>query len=364
MERIIDCDVHPHGNGIEDFLPYVQGEAWRKRFSAKEFSLTGRATERYSHPGSGPLRADTVPPGGGLAASDPAWVVKDFLEPYDVEAALLLSIQGAAVAAWTDPVAAAVFSTAANDYFIEKWVEFDPRYKLAITVGPHNPETAADEIRARTDTEGVVAVFLPLLGILMGNRHYYPIYEAAQECGMPVVIHPTGAEGCYIGSPPLAGGVPRSYAERHALLPQVGQANIVSLVFEGVFERFRELKVVLVEFGWSWAVPLLWRMDREWANFRYDTPWLTVPPSEYVRERIRFATQPMDEPDDRGDLLSLLKMMNAEQTLLFSSDYPHYDTDNPSVIISRLPSEMRAAIARENALATFAGRLEIARATA
>jgi predicted TIM-barrel fold metal-dependent hydrolase len=291
-------------------------------------------------------------------------VVKDFLEPFDVEAALLLSIQGAAVAAWTDPVAAAVFTTAANDYFIENWVEFDPRYKLGMTVAPHDPDAAAAEIRARRDVSGVIAVFMPLLGILMGNRHYYPIYQAAQECGMPIVVHPSGAEGCYIGSPPLAGGVPRSYAERHALLPQIGQSNLVSLVFEGVFERYPELKVVFVEFGWSWAVPLLWRMDKEWRNFRYDTPWLTVPPSEYARRRIRFATQPMDEPEEREDLWTLLRMMNAEQMLLFSSDYPHYDTDNPSVIISRLPSEMRRPIARDNALATFGGRLEIAGATA
>jgi hypothetical protein len=40
-------------------------------------------------------------------------------------------------------------------------------------VAAHDPQEAANEIRRIGGEEGVVAVFVPLLNILMGNRHYY-----------------------------------------------------------------------------------------------------------------------------------------------------------------------------------------------
>jgi predicted TIM-barrel fold metal-dependent hydrolase len=137
------------------------------------------------------------------------------------------------------------------------------------------------------------------------------------------------------------------------MLPQIGQSNVVSLVFEGVFERFPDLKVAFVEYGFSWLLPLLWRMDREWKNFRYDTPWVKRPPAEYVREHLRFATQPMDEPDKVEDLWKLLELLGGEELLMFSSDYPHYDNDNPRVTLAKLPEGTRERVAGENAFAFF-----------
>ena len=47
---------------------------------------------------------------------------------------LLLSVQGAAVNAWTDPPAAQAFASATNNLFYEEWTKFDPRFKLAVTL--------------------------------------------------------------------------------------------------------------------------------------------------------------------------------------------------------------------------------------
>lgn len=352
---IIDCDVHPHINSFDDLKPYLS-RAWQQRFADQGLQLNARLGGRYPHP-TGALRKDATPPGGGLPASDPQYTAGDLLDPNDVELALLQPIQAAAIGVWTDPPRADAFAAACNAYFVERWCAVDDRYGLCVTASPLDPQASAREIRRWADERGVVAVQLPLIGILMGNRHYDPIYDAAQETGMPVVVHPTGAEGAFVGMPTVGGGLPRTYAERHALLPHVGQANLASLVFEGTFDRFPRLRVVFVEFGFSWLATFLWRLDKEWRNFRADVPWVKRPPSEVVREYVRFTTQPIDEPRNHRDLWTVLELLYADEVLMFSSDYPHYDNDNPlKVTKTLLPRELRQSVTYDTAKELFGAR--------
>jgi hypothetical protein len=45
-----------------------------------------------------------------------------------------------------------------------------------------------------------------------------------------------------------------------------------------------------------------------------------------------YSSQPMEMPEDKSILEATFKMINAETQLLWSSDYPHWDFDLPSVI--------------------------------
>src|SRR5438445_9049471 len=98
----------------------------------------------------------------------------------------------------------------------------------------------------------MVQVHLSLMNVLMGERHYYPIYEAAERHGLPIAIHPNGTDGIYAKGGTMAGGTPTYYIEWHTALTQVFQANILSLLCHGVFERFPGLKVVVTEGGFAW----------------------------------------------------------------------------------------------------------------
>jgi len=48
-----------------------------------------------------------------------------------------------------------------------------------------------------------------------------------------------------------------------------------------------------------------------------------------VLDHIRFTTQPFVEPKRKEHVQAICEIVQAEKTLLFSSDYPHWDFDNP-----------------------------------
>jgi predicted TIM-barrel fold metal-dependent hydrolase len=200
---------------------------------------------------------------------------------------------------------------------------------------------------------GVVAVYMPLLNIPMGQKHYYPIYEAAEQAGLPILIHPTGTEGGFPTAVAFAGGTPSTYIERHTNFPEIAMSAITSCVFEGVFYRFPGLKLLAAEFGFSWLPHLLWRMDQNWRQFRKEVPWVKVDPSVTVLDHIRLTSQPIEEPEKPEYLHTILEMIHAERTLLFSTDYPHWDNDFPAHTLSNVSPQLRNRIFFENAAELF-----------
>jgi len=154
----------------------------------------------------------------------------------------------------------------------------------------------------------------------------------------------------------VASGSPTYYIEHHTLIPQVFASNLVSMICQGVFERYPKLKLVLIEGGFAWLPGVLWRLDKNWRSVRDEVPWVKRLPSEYVWERVRFTTQPLVDPS-REELLAMCRMIHAETTLLFSSDYPHWDFDDPLTALDSLPQEMRRRIVADNALETYGDRV-------
>jgi predicted TIM-barrel fold metal-dependent hydrolase len=187
----------------------------------------------------------------------------------------------------------------------------------------------------------------------MGNRHYHPIYEAAQDLGLPILIHHTGTEGGFPTAVSFAGGIPSTYIERHTAFPEIAIANVNRLVFEGNFIRFPGLKLLAAEFGFSWLPHFLWRMDQNWRQFRKEVPWIQSPPSEIVLDRVRFTSQPIEEPERPEYLDQILTMIHAERTLLFSTDYPHWDNDFPKQTLTRIAPALRRRIFFDNAAELF-----------
>jgi len=111
--------------------------------------------------------------------------------------------------------------------------------------------------------------------------------------------------------------------------------------------------MIVIECGVCWVPPLLWRMDAEYRALRKEVPWVKRLPSEYFTDHIRFTSQPLEQAPKREHLHAVLEAMNARQTLMFASDYPHWDQDEVREIERALPDGWAPDVFGLNALKVY-----------
>jgi predicted TIM-barrel fold metal-dependent hydrolase len=149
--------------------------------------------------------------------------------------------------------------------------------------------------------------------------------------------------------PSAASGESSYYFEYHSHGLQGMLTTVASFITNGVFEKFPSLKIVLIEPGVAWVPGFLWRFDNAYRRLRSETPWLRRAPSEYFLEHVLLSTQPLESPDDRRELVAALEAYGAEDILLYSSDYPHWDADDIRYVATRLPEKWHTKVFYENA---------------
>lgn len=338
--RVIDCDVHNIPVREEDILPYLP-PFYRQR----GVRLLNR--HEYPHPESA-LRQDSAPADGSPIGSSLPKLQEQLLDKYDMDYAVLTG-EWSSMGLLPDVDYAAALGRAYNDYVIERWLPKDKRLLGSIRVAPQDPMQAAEEIRRLgSHPQMVQAYMISATPMPLGQRFYHPIFEAALDMGLPIALHP-GWDGMGLSHAPTPVGYPGSYFEWHSLWAVGLMSQLCSLVCEGIFEKFPGLKFVFLEGGVSWVPHLMWRLDKDWKGLRSHHPLVKRLPSEYIVENARFSTQPVDEPPDPDDLLHIFRMIKAEQTVVFSSDYPHWDFDDPFHAFPRLEPDLAHRVLYENA---------------
>jgi uncharacterized protein len=286
LTAVIDCDLRVAAPPVSALHEHLDGY-WRD--SVVERGL--RSIEpSYELPGTG-VREPGLPADADLAVVNPISAI-EALHSEDLAAALARGL---------------------NEWLRWRWIAVDHRLRGSITVAPQSTEGAVAEIERLAGDGRFVQVLMPLRGQHpLGRRLYWPIYEACVRHGLALAIR-TGGN---IGSAITPIGWPSHLVEDHASQSQAFQAQVMSLVLEGVFNRLPDLKVVLIGSGVSWLPSLCWRLDKNWKGLRREVPWVDRKPSEIVRSSLRLTVRPFDAPADA--LGEVLGQLGSESMLLYS----------------------------------------------
>jgi predicted TIM-barrel fold metal-dependent hydrolase len=245
---------------------------------------------------------------------------------------------------------AAAFAKAVNDWVAREWLDRDKRLRASIIVPMQNTDYAVAEIeRCAPDKRFVQVLVLAMGEAPLGRREYWPVYEAAEHHGLPIGIHAGSSYRHAVTSL----GWPSWYVEDYCANAQGFQAQVASLVCEGVFVKYPKLKVVLIESGVTWLPAFLWRLSKFWRGVRAEVPWVDRSPGEIVRNHVRLTIQPFDGPDDPKAVAQLIDHLQSDDMLLFSSDFPHWQFDGDDIMPRGIPEKLHGKILRDNALATY-----------
>jgi uncharacterized protein len=347
--KIIDGDVHPALRSASDLKPYLPAR-WREHLEVYgSRRKLGMSYEPYPKSSPRACRRDAWPDDGGNPGSNLDLIRSQYLDAYGIEFGILGPLGLSGQSELNGDFSAALTS-AINDWQRDAFTRPEPRLRSAIVMPSENAEAAVAEIERCADDPAFAQVFmLTRTAEPLGNRRYWPIYAAAERHGLPVGLHVFGSGGhAYTGT-----GWPSYYVEEGAGHSASCQTAVTSLVIEGVFERFPRLKVVMIEGGFGWLPALSWRLDKLFERMRSEVPHLKKKPSEYIREHVWVTTQPMEEPQDRRHLLDTMEWIGWDR-LLFASDYPHWDFDDPfRAFPAGLPQERHKQILTSNARAVY-----------
>jgi predicted TIM-barrel fold metal-dependent hydrolase len=341
---VIDCDVHVNVPSMAALLPYLDGH-WRD--SVVDRGLN--SLESINYPPNAPLTARADWRGkSGEPPNTLDMLRTHALDRWNIDIAVCNCLYGVQLLFSEDMAAA--FAKAVNDWVAREWLDRDKRLRASIVVPMQNTDQAVAEIeRCATDKRFVQVLVLAMGEAPLGRRQYWPVFEAAERHGLPIGIH----AGSSYRHPVTSLGWPSWYVEDYCAQAQGFQAQVASLVCEGVFAKYSKLKVVLLESGVTWLPAFLWRLSKFWRGVRAEVPWVDRTPTEIVRDHVRLTIQPFDGPSDPAAVARLIDHLQSDDMLLFSSDFPHWQFDGDDIMPAGIPEKLHGKIRRDNALATY-----------
>jgi aminocarboxymuconate-semialdehyde decarboxylase len=229
-----------------------------------------------------------------------------------------------------------------NDCFARVVADKGGRFAALATLPLCDPAASVTELRRAMQQlmfPGAM-VFSNINGVALSDQRFWPLWEAANELGAVIHIHPTNPVGV-------------EAMLDYWLMPLVGflmdtTLAAASLVFSGVVERFPNIRWVLGHLGG--AIPYLAeRLDRGYEAFPDCRKNISRPPTSYLKQHFYFDTVNFDPR-----ALELAVSFAGAEHVLAGSDYPHQIGSIPKMLESlkamKVPEDDRKKILGGNAV--------------
>ncbi len=238
------------------------------------------------------------------------------MDEMGIDVAVLFGGHAFLVASFVESPDAAYATMYAYNTYLAEYCRTSPSRLKGVAMAPMQaPERAAQELRRAVGQLGMVAAVLPphhVHGTMLGDKRMYPIYETAQDLGIPICIHTIGIQinpaGTLVQDPVLRD----TYGAFSSMMA------LGSLIIGGVLEAFPRLAFAFLEAGVGWVPYIVDRLQFNYEFFGSTDSRLKQEPKESVRDgRIYIATDP-DEP-----LLNTVAQVTGEDRLVVGSDYCH-----------------------------------------
>lgn len=345
LSLVVDADAHVTET-VEDLLPYMEQKEEGLRRIVEEAQHPGRDIYSVAHPTPPFIHSEAFgdvygdKPTGSIAAK------KQEMAEFDLDFSILSPTLNLSLPTVNNDHIALALANAYNAWAMDTFVEGNEDViRTPVLAAPQAPDRAAEEIDDRADEEGVCAVALPATGLVPppGHRWYDPIYQAAEDNDLPVMLH--SGSGATADSFPVVRKWAETYAEDHAVVhPFSHMWNLTSMLFQGVPARYPDLDIVFQEAGIAWIPYMTWRLDDHYLELSDEVPYLDKLPSKYVDEQFYFTTQPLGHTAENPRHMAMAMELAGPENLLYSSDLPHPDFDPPEELFDRVKGQFEPEV--------------------
>ncbi|WP_299452416.1 amidohydrolase family protein [uncultured Pigmentiphaga sp.] len=258
----------------------------------------------------------------------------------------ILSQTGPSVQGEQDARQAMAYAQASNDFLAQQIARHPTRFGGFATLAMHTPQQAVGELTRAVKQLGFKGALVNghTFGAYYDDPSYDPFWEALQDLGVPLYLHPADAVAtprALEGHPELAGATWGWQVET--------ASHALRLLFGGVFDRFPRVRVILGHMGEG--LPFMrWRFDSRFAVYPHGVR-LQRPPSSYIGTNILITTSGVCSAPA---LLGAIGEMGPE-AVMFSVDYPYESTALAAEFIEQAPldEEVRQLVCHGNAQRIF-----------
>ena len=212
------------------------------------------------------------------------------------------------------------YAKAYNRWICDFCSDSDDRLIATAHISLADPTAAAAELErsVRAGAKGAFLAPYTLTRIPHAHPDHDIFWAKAQELGVPVVIHPM-TEHPKIRTYQRFDGMKRARWMQITLGMQGPQQAFYGLFQWGLFDRFPQIKVVLLESGAGWIGAALDRMDTTYeTSLGYNVP-LKEKPSVYFKRQCWIS----GDPDERA-LAHIIEYVGNDR-FFWATDYPHFD---------------------------------------